>query len=453
MEKRGTQSPDKQRREGISFLLLLLCFGLGFFLRNAHLQLAPDDIGWLRGEAPTVFDQYRTVPRLFFISLHALFGPNPVAALAMIFAFHFANALLVSRLGQELLNSHIAARAAALVFLINPITLSTLTWMSCFSYVLGTSLALTSLLAAWKGSAEDADKPLFWWLIALACFGTGLFCCHEMFFLPILFLLFGWLRRGAVRGRGTVSFGVATIAAVLVNSFVYDFGRYGVETSGLFNFGFFSAFASSALSFGLSLGVAYPLSFLAKTQDFLRISFAEPLRWGMTLALLGAGVLSYKPNRAWRLRLALTLSFVALIAPYIIRLYLTPDGVNYHISYVLSGRVFYLPFIIIALTWGGIVARLWREQKEHKLVWLLPLLSVAAYFHALLYLYDRADFVGLQVLRGSPHSFPPRWTPYAEDELVWFAGSVLIFSAVVGLRFVAKRQQGMRRAKHETPSP
>jgi len=384
---------------------------------------------------------------------HALFGPNPVAALAMIFTFHFANALLVSRLGQELLNSHIAARAAALVFLINPITLSTLTWMSCFSYVLGTSLALTSLLAAWKGSAEDADNPLLWWLIALACFGAGLFCSHEMFFLPILFLLFGWLRRGAARGWGVVSFVVAMIFAVLVNVFVYDFGRYGVETIKLFTPGFVSAFASSALSFGFSLGVAYPLSFLAKTQDFLRVCFSEPLRWGMTLALLGGGVLFYKPNRAWRLRLALAFSFAALIAPYIIRVYLTPDGVNYHISYVLAGRVFYLPFAIIALTWGGIVARLWREHKEHKLVWLLPLLSVAAYFHALLYLYDRADFVGLQVLRGSSRRFPLRWTPYAEDELVWFVGSVLIFSTVVGIRFVVKRQQGMRRAKHETPSP
>jgi len=147
---------------------MLFLLGLGFFVHNAHLQLAADDIGWLRGEAPTVFDQYRTIPRFFFVSLYALFGPSPVAALAMIFLFHFANSLLVGCLCQKLLNSQIATKVANFVFLINPITLTTLTWISCFSYVLGTSLALTSLLAAWKGSAEDTDKPLRWWLIALA---------------------------------------------------------------------------------------------------------------------------------------------------------------------------------------------------------------------------------------------------------------------------------------------
>lgn len=66
--------------------------------------------------------------------------------------------MLLGHLCRKLLNSQIAARVAALVFLVNPITLSTLTWISCFSYVLGTSLTLASLLAFWKSGAQDTRK-------------------------------------------------------------------------------------------------------------------------------------------------------------------------------------------------------------------------------------------------------------------------------------------------------
>lgn len=453
MEKQGTWSTDKQILDRVVFPLILLLFGLGFFVHNAHLQLAADDIGWLRGEAPTVFDQYRTIPRFFFISLYALFGPSPVAALAMISSFHFANSLLVGCLCQKLLNSQSPTRVAALVFPVNPITLSTLTWISCFSYVLGTSLVLASLLATWKGSAEDTDQPLLWWIIALACYGTGLFCSHEVFFLPVLFLLFDWLQRGTVRGWGAVSFAVGMAFAVVINFFVYDFGRYGVETTRLFTPGFISAFASSALPFGLSLGVAYPLSFFVKTLDFLRVCFAEPPRWGMTLVLLVGGILLYKPNKTWRVRLVLALSFAALITPYIIRLYLTPGKVSYHLSYVLSGRVFYLPFIIVALIWGGIVPKLYMgHAKGRKLTWLLPLLSLAAYFHALLALYDKTDFMGLQVLHETTRSFPPSWTPYADNQPAWPIGSTLVLIAVVAIGFATEKLGRIRRAKYEAPS-
>jgi hypothetical protein len=468
MEKQGIWSLDKQRRYDGIFVLVLLLFGLGFFLPNAHFQLASDDVGWLRGEAPTVFDQYRYIPRILFVLLYTLFGLSPVAALVMIFFFHFANSLLVGRLCQKLLNSQLAARVSALVFLVNPITHSTLTWFSCFSYVQGTTLALMSLLAFLKSSAKGIEKRLFWSIIALICYGAGLFCSHELFFLPGLFLLFGWqfsrkvskdnpnswLWGGASHKQGAILFAVAMALAMLVNFLVYDFGRYGIGTIKLFSFGFVSAFASSALSFGLSLGLAYPLSFFAKTLGFLRICFSEPLRWGMTLVLLAGGILLYKPNRTWRLRLVLALSFIALITPYIIRLYLMPGQVNYHISYVLSGRVFYLPFTIIALIWGGIVAKLYEDHvTQRKLAWLLPILYVAAYSHALLALYDRTDFMGLEVLHGSSQSFPPAWTPYAHNQPVWSVGSALVIIAMVAIRFVAEKVERIRGASHEATSP
>jgi hypothetical protein len=207
----------------------------------------------------------------------------------------------------------------------------------------------------------------------------------------------------------------------------------------LFTPGFISAFASSVLSFGLSLGLAYPLSFFAKTMDLLQLCFTEPLRWEMTLMLLSGGILLFRPNRTWRLRLVLAFSFITFITPYIIRLYLTPDSVNYDISYVLSGRVFYLPFTILALIWGGLVASAYEHSvmKESKFAWFLPVLSAAAYSYALFVLYTAADFMGLDVLHGSSQILPPPWNPYADNHPAWFIGSALVVIAVVAVRFFA----------------
>jgi hypothetical protein len=428
------------RRETVA-LLILFFLGLVFFVDHAHLELATDDIGWLQGQAPTVFDRYREIPRFFFVALHAIAGSNALAALTLIFAFHCLNTLLVYILAHRILADPIAALAAAGVFLINPITLSTLTWISCFSYVLGTSLALLSLLAFWRANEPQPTnhKPMV--AIALACFGVGLFCTHEIFFLPVVFGILGWYQ-GQPK-QGITLFAAAMALALLVNTFVYDFGRYGVEASRLFTSDFVLAYVSSAQSSGLALALAYPLSFLCKTLNFLSFCFAEPVRWGMTLMLLAVYVQFSRNTKAWRLHLALSTAFIALITPYIIRLYLTPDTVNYDISYALSGRVFYLPFTIMALLLGRLVSAARTFLHEHhlgSLVWLVPLL---AYGHALWY-YKRSDFLGLNVaLQALPEPVPPRWNPYANQQPAWFLLLTLVTLLLLILR--VRRFLGMRR--------
>jgi 4-amino-4-deoxy-L-arabinose transferase-like glycosyltransferase len=399
-------------------LLFLIMLGLVFFLDHAHLQLAADDLAWFQGDAPTVFDQYRTIPRLFFVALHALAGPSAAAALATIWLLHTLNVLLVYTLGKRMLGERVAALAAAGVFLINPITLGTLTWISCLSYVLGTSLALMALLAFWKANEPDTGRRRLWAFLALACFGTGLLCSHVIFFLPFVFLVLGWLQ-GQPR-RGAVLCAVGMALTVVVNVLVYDFGQYGVESARLFSLDFALAYTSSGLSSGLALALAYPLSFFARTLGFLCLCFSEPVRWGMTVLLLGSGILFYKNNKAWRLNLSLDFFFLALIAPYIIQLYLTPDTVTYHISYVLSGRVFYLPFAAIALALGWLGCQLYRPIQGHRWAWIVWLLPLLAYAHAF-WLYDPADFLGLNVVHlNLPQPVPPRWNPYTGQHPAWF---------------------------------
>jgi hypothetical protein len=393
-----------------SILLLLLALALVFFLSLANLQLASDDLAWLQGRPPTVFDQYRVVPRLFFVTLHALFGPSAVAALGMIWLFHALNGLLAYRLGRAWLGDEVGALAVAAVVLINPVTLNTLTWISCFSYVQGTTLALLALLAGWRAVGARGRRRAGWAAAALACYGAGLLASHEILFLPVLFALAGWL--GGARRLGALLLALGLGLGLAVNWLVYDFGRYGVDAARLFSLDFALAYASSGLSAGLALALAYPLSFLAPVLDFLQLSFAGPVRWGLTGLLLAAAPLLYRRDRAWRLDLSLALAFLALITPYVIRLYLTPESVNYHISYALSGRVFYLAFVAVALGLGRAVSALARRLARWRYGRLALALPLAAYLHAL-WLYDRADFLGLSVVHGAAAPAPPRWNPYA----------------------------------------
>jgi hypothetical protein len=416
-------------------LLILFVLGLVFFADHANLQLASDDMAWLQGEAPTVFDQYRMIPRLFFVSLHAIFGPSAIAALVTMAVFHSLNAVLVFCLGRALLEDSLAAMAAVAVFLINPVTLGALTWISCLSYVQGTTLALLALWAFCRGGESYGRGRLLWSGTSLICFGAGLFCSHEILFLPAVYLVVGWLRRDVRLGVALCIFGGAL--ALAVNRWVYGFGRYGIEASRLFSLDFMLAYVSSSLSSGLALGLAYPLSFFVKPQEFLRVCFSEPLRWVLTATLLGAGIVLYRNNKAWRLNLALLVFFLACISPYIIRLYLTPETVNFHISYVLSGRVFYLPFAMVALALGRLALGLYRPIQGRRWAWPVWIVPLLAYGHALR-LYDRADFLGLNVASGLAQQMPPRWNPYTSQQPAWLLLASLVAVLAVVIRHQAR---------------
>lgn len=413
-------------------IMCVWVLGFIFFAHNMHMQLASDDLAWLRGEAPTVFDQYRLIPRLLFILLYRLAGPNPAVALAVIFIFHSANMLFVVSLAFRFWKDSLASVASAWIFMINPLTLSTLTWISCFSYILGTSMALLAILFFCRGCSSS--RALLWQLAAVACYGIGLFCSHELLFLPVIFFLLGWLYGGRSFVQTSLVSGSAMLLGLLTNNFFYNFESYGVETARLFHLDFASVFTSSALSIGVSLGAAYLVSFFVFPESFLQFVFSEPVRWGITLLLLTGALFLHKPDKGWRNWLSLALSFVALITPFILRLYLMPSSVNYDISYVLSGRVFYLSFVLIAIVGGALIAQVFRACANNRMLRLLAqALPVPVYLFALCVLYSPKDFMGLSVLSGASQSFPLPWNPYYENQPVWLA-SLLIVPLVAYMR-------------------
>ncbi|MBN1657749.1 MAG: hypothetical protein JXA93_05075 [Anaerolineae bacterium] len=439
MELTSLNSQVHRRWPARLLLLFLVALFIFFLVTHATLHLATDDVAWLRGEPPTVFDRYRLLPRFFFVSLHTLFGPSPVAALTLISVVHALNGLLIYTLARHLSLARGTALVAAAVLLVNPITLATLTWISCFSYVLGTTLALLSLLACLRAMDAARARRLAWAAAALVTFAAGLLASHEIFFLPLLLAIVGWWRR-EVR-LGALLFAAGSVLVLAVNALVYDFARYGVEHARLFTPDFFLAFASSGLSTGLALALAYPLSFLAGTIPFLQACLSEPLRWLLTLALLLPAILFARRTPAWRAAAALALAFVALIAPYLIRLYLTPASVNYHISYVLSGRVFYLAFVPIALGLALGATALFDKLAGWPYRPLLFLLPLAAYLHALFF-YDRAAFLGLEVVEGASLNVPPRWNPFSVQHSLWLVVALLLslVTFLLRLRFTQQRE-------------
>jgi hypothetical protein len=421
---------------------LILVLGFIFFAFNAHLQLATDDIGWLNGEAPTVFDQYRVIPRFFFVSLFTFFGPNPLAALGMIFFFHILNTVLVFDLAKKLFKSSIASITAAFVFSVNPLTLSTLTWISCFSYVIGTTMVLLSIEAFMKGMATARYK--FWWAISVAVFIIGLFCSHEIIFFPVVYLLLSWMT-GKDRYRPVlILFAFSMCVAVMIYFAFYRFEQYGVDHTRLLSIPFASAYSSSLLSLGVILGLAYPVSFFFHPIPFLQFNFTETVRWSITLSVLISTIILYRPNMKWRGWIFLAGACAVLITPYIVRFVLMPEGVNYDISYILTGRVFYLPFVIIALFWGKVSADFYETFLRHK-KWrrAFVLVPLCAYLYALWFLYSPSDFMGLAVMRENPGTFPPPWNPYLGDHPVWLISLVFICLAF-GFRLLRERQVHFR---------
>jgi hypothetical protein len=423
------------------FWAYLLVMGFVFYARFTYSKLAPDDVMWYQGRAATVFDQYRVLPLECFRLLNVLFGRSIIAAQGMIFLFHTLNAILVYHLGQRLLSSVIAGRVAAVIFFINPVTLGALTWISCFSYIIGASFALVALLAFARTISPGTTRPNVWSALAVGSYTVGLFCTHEIFLLPAGFVLLGWLHDPRAARRGWALLALSMAAAIPVYLFFYHFDRYGIESSNMLSAGFIAALASSGLSLGASLLTAYPLSFGIKTYDFLKASFDESTRWLLTGAILIALAARYRASRRGRLPVVLALLFGALIAPYISRLYLMSGAINYHPSYMLGGRVFYVPFIAVALLggylvreFGGGVARDLVRDPGFRLGVLVS--AGGLYLHALFVLYDRVDFMGLAVTKNPLPFAPPPWNPYANDHILWLVGAALAAALLLAASLV-----------------
>jgi hypothetical protein len=158
------------------------------------------------------------------------------------------------------------------------------------------------------------------------------------------------------------------------------------------------------------------------------------------LAGLVGGIWFYRPTSRWRLFFTLAWMCAVFTIPYVLRLYFMPPAVNYDISYVLAGRVFYMLFIGLALIMGEL-ANIWEELlKESKWRLALPGAAGAAYLYALLVLYRPADFLGMSVKMSSTQTLPPPWNPYTSNHPIGLCVLGLVGGGVLVTRLILSRR-------------
>jgi len=416
-------------RKELGILAIVILLALAFFVSNAHLELASDDLQWLRGEIPAPTDQYRIIPRLTMAAVGAAFGESAVLALAVTFAFHAANGALLYALARRLLGSRTGAIVAAAVFLVNPVTLQTLTWVACLSYVQGVTAALLSLLAFWRATGERGTARPAWGAAALGTYIVVLFSSHEIFALPAAFLALGWLR--GERRAGLVCCAAGGLMAAVVYATVYHFGDYGIGASALASPDFIAAYASSALAAGPALGAGYVLSFVVKPLPVIAAALSGPMRWILAAGAALAGAWLYRRSRDGRLVVCLGAMLAAAALPWSARVYLIPPGVQFDLIYLVGGRTCYWSYAIVALTLGLLVGRVATTARARLALAALGLLAFANGLR----IYEPADFQALAIAQGQPVSLPPAWQPFAGDQAAWFVVlAVLVVASGVMLR-------------------
>ena len=111
---------------------------------------------------------------------------------------------------------------------------------------------------------------------------------------------------------------------------------------------------------------------------------------------------------------------------------------------MLSGRVFYLPFMIIALVWGRLAAgfrtAILSKMKFH---WTYLLLAIGGYCNALFILYDKDDFTRLHIQTETAAPLPASWNPYADNVSLWpIILLVTILVLIIVQLYFRKRKSG-----------
>lgn len=420
--------------ERILFWGFIVLLSAWLFLSNTSNQLGSDDMKWITGSVPTVYDTYRVVPFAIFANLVNVFGSNLVAVYTMMFIFHMLNAVLLYRVSYDFLENELASTITTIIFLINPVTLGTLTWISCFSYVLGLTFGLLVLLGGWQYLRANLPKQrLFWSLFVIITYIAGLFSAHILLFLPAIFLPLAWLHEKDVWQRGLFLAVTGLVVGFLIYTNLYYFRAYAPENDALLSGNFLTAYVSSNLALLPMLMLAYLLSFIGDTLGFLMLTFEEPLRWGFGLLMLGGIGLYIQFQKNSRRLLTILALFVLLITPYIIRLYLSSDFINYHPSYMLTGRVFYIPFIAVAMLIGHLSATLLEKRKT-------TIIALATFFAAMfIYLMtigsNAARFQGLTVVRGVAAEMPPSWTPFTNEHPILLISIFLLVFIVLSYRY------------------
>jgi protein O-mannosyl-transferase len=144
---------------------------------------------------PRVGKTYQPVRVLSYAIDHAIWGFNPVAFHAINILFHALASIMLflflSRVFCEVRRGHVAAGVAALLFLVHPVNVESVTWMASRKYVL---LAFFSFAACYCHLRAEKERPWLWEGLAAKATLTAILASPFGVVLPALIILVDYAR-------------------------------------------------------------------------------------------------------------------------------------------------------------------------------------------------------------------------------------------------------------------
>ncbi len=129
---------------------------------------------------------FRPLPKLIMLTVHWLFGAQPLVFHLLSFMIHYANALLIYFILQKLARSKPAALAGSVLFISNYMSSEAVFWISSFSSILATFFILLGIhsFLNYLSSSKAACK-----MHSLVCLVLGLLTNENAIMLPVLLFI------------------------------------------------------------------------------------------------------------------------------------------------------------------------------------------------------------------------------------------------------------------------
>lgn len=232
------------RNQKIDYLLLIL-LTVGIYARTLghEFQMSWDDnwyivyndsiqgVSWQN--LKTIFSSiyqanYAPLQMLSYMLDYSLWGLEPGAFALTNFAFHALNGVLVYRLLHSLHGERLLALVAAALFLVHPLQVESVAWISCRKNVLSLFFFLLSWEAYRRYRTAETGRGVFSYLASLAAFLLSLMAKSTTLVLPVILLLYDLCFPEAgrrLRLKDKIPYAVAALVFALVSMHVqtHDF--------------------------------------------------------------------------------------------------------------------------------------------------------------------------------------------------------------------------------------
>lgn len=316
-------------------------------------------------------EYYRPIFSLWLLVVHTAAGLSP-------FGWHLANILLhmiitflVFKLAVAVLDSPIAASAAALLFAVHPVHIEDVCWVSAGNEIIYTGFVLCSLLLLFYGNR--GSRPAYMWL-SLAAWGAALFAKETTIALLPLFVLiayFGWPRKGKRNIATALAFVLIAIAYLVVRWIVLQdlLAKIGNGEASwsqtLLMMPFTIEFYLHKLILPIYLSPYYRVSHLYSVPDFAFWSHAAAILFGIVFFV------GYRLRKRTASAISVALVFLPLF-PVII-------GIHYFHNLsieMVHDRYLYLPSLGLVLLFGLAVKWLGSRSRNATIAFSLLLAVV-----------------------------------------------------------------------------